>query len=90
MQAAAFQWVNPKAWAMALSAIALYAPDRSVLSVAVVACAFALVCFPAIALWTWIGTVIQRWLSSGRRLLTFNFGMALLLVASLYPVLGIG
>ena len=41
-QAATFQWVNPKAWAMCLSAITLYAPDRSLLSVAIVAGAFAL------------------------------------------------
>ncbi|MEO1909079.1 MAG: LysE family translocator, partial [Paracoccus sp. (in: a-proteobacteria)] len=34
LQAATFQWVNPKAWAMCLSAITLYAPDRSLLSVA--------------------------------------------------------
>ncbi|MDF1728172.1 MAG: LysE family translocator, partial [Sulfitobacter sp.] len=44
LQAATFQWVNPKAWAMCLSAITLYAPDRSILSVAIVAGAFALVC----------------------------------------------
>ncbi|MER0239464.1 LysE family translocator [Fulvimarina sp. MAC8] len=90
LQAAAFQWVNPKAWAMGLSAITLYAPDRSLLSVAIVAAAFALVCFPAISLWAWVGTVVRRWLSNARRLKIFNVTMALFLIASLYPVLGIG
>ncbi|MEN3793401.1 LysE family translocator [Fulvimarina sp. MAC3] len=90
LQAAAFQWVNPKAWAMGLSAITLYAPDRSLLSVAIVTAAFAIVCFPAISLWTWVGTVVRRWLSNARRLRVFNVTMALFLVASLYPVLGIG
>jgi threonine/homoserine/homoserine lactone efflux protein len=28
LEAAAFQWVNPKAWAMALTAISVYAPGR--------------------------------------------------------------
>ena len=28
MQAAAFQWVNPKAWAMALTAVTVYAPNQ--------------------------------------------------------------
>ncbi|GGH55692.1 LysE family transporter [Frigidibacter albus] len=87
LQAAAFQWVNPKAWAMCLSAITLYAPDRGLLSVAIVAGAFAVVAFPAISVWAWLGTVIRQWLSNRARLRVFNFTMAGLLVASLYPLL---
>ena len=90
LQAAAFQWVNPKAWAMCLSAITLYAPDRTLLSVAIVAGAFAVVCFPAISVWAWLGTVVRQWLSNATRLKVFNITMAALLVASLYPVLGLG
>jgi len=90
LQAAAFQWINPKAWAMGLSAITLYAPDRSLLSVAIVAAAFAVVCFPAISVWAWLGTVVRQWLSNATRLRAFNMLMAALLVASLYPVLGLG
>jgi threonine/homoserine/homoserine lactone efflux protein len=86
LQAAAFQAVNPKAWAMCLSAITLYAPDRSLLSVAVVAAAFAVVCFPAISVWAWLGTFVRQWLSNPARLRAFNVAMAALLVASLYPV----
>lgn len=86
-QAAAFQWVNPKAWAMCLSAVTLYAPDRSMLSVAIVTGAFALVAFPAISVWAWLGTVIRQWLSSTARLRAFNVSMAALLIASLYPLL---
>ena len=87
LQAATFQWVNPKAWAMCLSAVTLYAPDRSVLSVAIVAGAFAFVCFPAISVWAWLGTVVRQWLSNATRLRIFNITMAALLIASLYPVL---
>ena len=90
LQAAAFQWVNPKAWAMCLSAVTLYAPDRTVLSVAVVAGAFAVVSLPAISLWAWLGTVIQQWLSNPTRLRAFNGLMAFMLIASLYPILGLG
>ena len=35
-QAAAFQWVNPKAWTMALTSVAIYAPSQSLLAVAFV------------------------------------------------------
>lgn len=87
IQAAAFQWINPKAWVMCLSAITIYAPDRTLLSVAIVAGAFALVSLPAISVWAWLGTVIRRWLSSPRRLQVFNLTMAALLVASMYPLL---
>lgn len=87
VQAAAFQWVNPKAWAIGLSAITIYAPDRSLLSVLLVAAAFALVCFPAISVWAWLGTVVRQWLSSAKRRRLFNIAMAVLLVVSLCPVL---
>ena len=86
MQAAAFQWVNPKAWAMCLSAITIYAPDRTLPSVVLVALAFALVSLPAISVWAWLGTVIRQCLSSRRRLQVFNLTMASLLILSLYPL----
>ncbi|WP_326493661.1 LysE family translocator [Rhodovulum sulfidophilum] len=89
LQAATFQWVNPKAWAMCLSAVTLYAPDRSLLSVAIVAAAFTLVCFPAISVWAWLETVVRQWLSNATRLRAFNITMAASLVASIYPVLGL-
>ncbi|MAS09442.1 LysE family translocator [Salinisphaera sp.] len=89
LQAVAFQWVNPKAWAIGLSAIAIYAPGRSLLAVATVAAVFAVVCFPAISIWAWLGTVVRRWLSSAGRRRLFNIAMAALLVASLYPVIGL-
>lgn len=87
MQAAAFQWVNPKVWATSLSAITLFAPERVLVSVVLVASAFALIGFASNAAWAWMGTALQRWLMVGRRLQFFNIAMAILLVASLYPVL---
>lgn len=87
LQAAAFQWVNPKAWAMGLSAITLYAPDETLVSVLMVACVFAMVSFPAISIWAWLGLVVRQWLTSPKRNRVFNITMAVLLVGSLYPVL---
>lgn len=85
LQAALFQWVNPKAWTMALTAIALYAPTRSVTAVALVAGIFTLVNAPSVGLWAWAGERLQVWLAAPRRLAAFNLAMALLLVASLLP-----
>lgn len=86
LQAAAFQWVNPKAWTMALTAITIYAPGRSLPSVALIALIFGLVCLPALSVWVVLGQQVRRVLRNPARLRAFNWSMAALLVASLYPV----
>ncbi|HAV08425.1 MAG TPA: hypothetical protein DEF12_07645 [Rhodobacteraceae bacterium] len=86
LQAAAFQWVNPKAWQMAMTAITLYAPDRSLWGVAMVAGIFACTNLPSISLWTVLGQNLRAILARPARLQAFNWTMAILLVASLVPV----
>ncbi|MDA5556728.1 LysE family translocator [Shimia sp. MMG029] len=86
LQAAVFQWVNPKTWTMALTAITLYAPDRSVVAILLVAAAFGAVNLPCISSWIVLGQQMRRLLTSPARLMAFNWTMAALLVASLYPV----
>jgi len=89
LQAAAFQWVNPKAWFMAITAISAYAPQDQgiVMGSLIVAVVFATVNFPSITIWAWMGVQVRRWLGSARRLRIFNVSMAVLLVVSLYPML---
>ncbi|MDG1739527.1 MAG: LysE family translocator [Paracoccaceae bacterium] len=87
LQAALFQWVNPKAWSMALTAIALYAPDRSLTAVFMVTIVFGMVNFPSISFWTLLGLKMRALLSNAARLKAFNYTMAIALVATLYPVL---
>ena len=87
LQAAAFQWVNPKAWIMAIGAITTYTPqDGFVSNVLLIAALFALVNCPSVGLWTVAGSLLRSWLDNPRALRAFNIGMALLLVASLYPI----
>lgn len=90
LQAALFQWVNPKAWTMALTAITLYAPDRSLTAVLAVAGVFGLINFPCVSCWTLLGQQMRRLLRRPVLLTGFNWTMAALLVASLYPVLFTG
>ncbi|MES2818956.1 MAG: LysE family translocator [Pseudomonadota bacterium] len=88
LQAAAFQWVNPKAWVMAIGAITTYTPqDNFLVNVLLIAALFALVNCPSVGLWTMAGSLLRHWLSNPRILRAFNIAMALLLVASLYPIL---
>ena len=83
LQAAAFQWVNPKGWFMAVTALSLYAPSEDLAAILLVATVFAIVNLPSILLWTAVGQTIRRFLTSPSRLRAFNWGMAALLVASL-------
>lgn len=87
LQAAGFQWVNPKAWAMSLTAFTVYAPSQSLGATFAVAAVFGLVNLPSIASWTVLGQELRRLLKSPRHLRAFNITMAALLVASLYPLL---
>ncbi|HCP82043.1 MAG TPA: hypothetical protein DIT67_10795 [Octadecabacter sp.] len=90
LQAAAFQWVNPKAWSMAAYAITRFATDadgtRSLWAVGIVVFTFFAVSFPSISIWTILGQQMRRFLTSPVRLRSFNIIMALLLVATLIPV----
>ena len=87
LQAAGFQWVNPKAWAMALTAISVYAPGQAVGAVLWVGAVFGAVNLPTVSTWTLAGQAMRRALSDPARLRLFNRAMALALVASLWPVL---
>ncbi|MCY1441237.1 hypothetical protein D9M71_575440 [compost metagenome] len=86
--AAAFQWVNPKAWVMAVGAITTYTPAQGyVTNVIVIATVFALVNLPSVCVWVMFGSALRTVLQNPRWLMLFNLLMAALLVISLYPLL---
>jgi threonine/homoserine/homoserine lactone efflux protein len=88
LQAAAFQWVNVKAWIIALGAVATYTrPEGYFGNLVIVTVIFAAVGAPCIAAWAGAGSALRGFLSDPVRLRVFNIEMALLLVISLYPVL---
>ena len=88
LQAAAFQWVNPKAWAMALGAVTSYAPEGGGWTIVpLLAGTFMLVGAPCSAAWAGFGQGLRPFLDRPAVLRTFNITMAVLLVASLYPLL---
>ncbi len=88
MQAVLFQWVNPKGWITAITGIAAYtSPAAFGWTVLTVALAFAIVGGPSSATWTLFGSGLRRFLDDPRYHRIFNVTMALLLVASLAPLL---
>lgn len=89
LQAAAFQWVNPKAWAMAMGAVSAYAGEGGLVAVLTISAVFAAVNLPSVSAWAILGEALRHWLQVPARLRAFNWTMAALLVASLIPVLRI-
>lgn len=87
LQAAAFQWVNPKAWALSLTTVTVYLPDPGPGALATAVAIFVAVSVPVNGSWTFAGQRIARHLTSPRSWRIFNTAMALLLVASLGLVL---
>jgi threonine/homoserine/homoserine lactone efflux protein len=87
IQAALFQWVNPKAWTMALTAVTAYSiPSAPVLSLLLVALVFGLINLPSVSAWALMGVQLRRFLDDPRKLRIFNVTMAITLVATLYPI----
>lgn len=87
LQAALFQWINPKAWAMALTAMTIYVAADTPWAVLGAAAIFCAVNFPCILVWTAAGKEIARVLGRPSRRRAFNIAMAVLMVASVALVL---
>ncbi|KPY57000.1 Transporter, LysE family [Pseudomonas amygdali pv. sesami] len=87
MSAALFQWVNPKAWIMAIGAISTYTPMQGYFyNVVVISAVFALINLPSVGIWAGFGSLLRNILRDPLGLRIFNGVMAVLLVASLYPL----
>ena len=88
IDAAGFQWVNPKAWAMVLGAVTNFArPDHLAMDVPLIAAILVALGLPCIALWAGFGQMLRRFLDEPGMLRAFNVAMAMILVASIIPSL---
>ena len=88
LQAAAFQWLNPKGWVMAVGAVSTYAAVAAFpYNMLLMAGLFGSLGVLSSASWLGFGTGLKRLLTSPRAVRAVNIIMALLLVASLWPIL---
>jgi len=86
-QAAAFQWINPKAVVAALSAFALYVrPGHAGSDFPTMLAVLTVATLGSVVTWTGFGVALRRWLQDPARARIFNVAMALLLVASIAPM----
>jgi threonine/homoserine/homoserine lactone efflux protein len=87
-QAFVFQWINPKAVVACLGAVALFMPaDWAHTDFALLLLVFALVTILATMTWAAFGAALSRFLHNPRYARAFNIAMAVLLVASIVPMI---
>ncbi len=87
LQAAAFQWVNPKAVVAALSGVAVYMrPGHERQDFVIVLGVFALATALSTATWAGFGVALRRYLRDPKHARIFNVVMGLLLIVSIYPI----
>lgn len=87
LAACAFQWVNVKAWMMAITGFSAYVPAGSIWLIFGAALVFTAVNLPCVSFWAYLGTKVRVFLSNPTALRWFNYTMAALLLLSLWPVL---
>ncbi|HLW48133.1 MAG TPA: LysE family translocator [bacterium] len=90
LDAAIFQWVNPKAWLVAASAAGTFltaGAGSPVVQAASLGVLFFLVALPSCFLWLAFGAGVQRLLRTPRRLRTFNITMGALLALSIVLII---
>jgi threonine/homoserine/homoserine lactone efflux protein len=91
LQAAAFQWVNPKGVVAALGAVALFVrPETAFADFLLLIFVFGLFTILATSTWTAFGAALSTLLRNPRHARVFNIAMALLLVASIVPMVRAG
>ncbi|GIU10262.1 lysine transporter LysE [Shewanella sp. MBTL60-112-B2] len=89
IQAAAFQWVNPKAWIMGIGAVAAFTSMSQTLApqVLTISLVFFVVALPSAFVWLGFGVALKRILKNQKQQKIFNVTMALLLVLSILPMI---
>ena len=85
--AALFQWVNVKGWVMVIGTITAYAAIASFpWNIAIQTTLSLLMGIISTSIWTLFGSALRPVLTSPTAVRIFNVVMAILLLASLYPV----
>jgi threonine/homoserine/homoserine lactone efflux protein len=88
VQMALFQWINPKGWIMAVTALAAYTvASQYYLGVALVVGTFVFMGLTSAATWAAFGSSLRNVMNDPRWFRVINVALALTLVASLWPML---
>lgn len=88
IEAAAFQWVNPKAWLMSIAVTSQFVTaENAVRVIPVISAVYIVVALAGTTSWAAFGTAMRRWLKTPGRLVWFNRAMGLLLAGCVVLIL---
>ena len=89
MQAAMFQWVNPKAWIMAITSISIFVTsnEHGLTQIIIISLIYFLSGCVSCNTWAFGGTVLKKFIKSEKSVQRLNIAMAILLVASVLPII---
>jgi threonine/homoserine/homoserine lactone efflux protein len=87
LQAALFQWINPKAWVMAITSTAAFITDHQIASIQVIiiSCIYFFCAIISTNSWSLGGVMLKRFVQNERFVQIFNITMAILIVGSIIP-----
>lgn len=88
LQAVSFQWINPKAWLMAVGAISIFTiSTHYFLNAIFISVLFLLICIPSSGVWLLFGSFLQKIIHNKKRQKQINFLLAFCLLASIYLII---
>jgi threonine/homoserine/homoserine lactone efflux protein len=85
LEAAAFQWVNPKAWMMAVSSIPAFTTvgGHYYAELAMITLIWGVICIPACVAWCLFGVAIRQLIRTPETARIVNYGLAALVALSI-------
>lgn len=88
VEAAAFQWINPKAWAMSIAITAQFVlPSAPLQSAAIIAAVFVVTGMGSASAWALVCQTLMAWAKEPGHLIWFNRAMAALIVVTVVLLL---
>jgi threonine/homoserine/homoserine lactone efflux protein len=87
-QAVMFQWINPKAWLMAIGAVSIFSlVDNYIQNAIIISVVFLIIGLPSIGSWLLFGASLRKILKNEKHQRWFNIAMAVCLIASIATVI---
>ncbi|MFC6805528.1 hypothetical protein ACFQE2_07345 [Methylophaga thalassica] len=83
-----FQWLNPKAWIIAIGAVTTYSSlDSGWGNIVLMAVMFLVVTAICLSLWLYLGHASRSFIHSNKAMRLINLSMGMLLAISVVPVI---
>ena len=88
-EAAAFQFINPKAWTIAITVVSAFFPteENFLIATAFLTLTAALVCFPSICVWAIFGNSLRLFIKDTKVKKVIEYILAILLVLTAFVIL---